>query len=61
MLLMNYVLKWLGVADLPLPVTVAMTTIVTVPIIEFLVVPAAKDIIAKAETKANIEGALRDD
>ena len=60
-LLMNYVLKWFGLDDLPLPVTVLLTTAVTVPIIEFVVVPPVKSILAKAEKKAGIEGGLRED
>ena len=60
-LLMNYVLRWLGLVDLPTPVTVLLTTIVTVPIIEFVVVPPVKAIIAKAEARAGIDGGLRED
>ena len=60
-LVMNYLLRWAGLADLPLPVTVLLTTIVTVPIIEFVVVPPVKTIIAKAEAKAGIDGGLRDE
>lgn len=58
---MNYLLPTLGLDGLPLPVKVAMTTAVTVPIIEFLVVPPVKKIIAKAEREADIEGGLRED
>lgn len=60
-LAMNYLLRWLGLDDLPLPVTVLMTTAVTVPIIEFVVVPPVKSVIAKAEKRAGIEGGLRED
>lgn len=58
---MNYLLPVFGLADLPLPIKVALTTAVTVPIIEFLVVPPVKKIVAKAEAKADIEGSLRED
>lgn len=59
-LAMNYLLKWVMLDSLPLPVTVLLTTMVTVPIIEFVVVPRVKNILAKAEEKAGIEGGLRE-
>ena len=58
---MNYLLEAVGLADLSLPLKVLLTTAVTVPIIEFVVVPPVKKVIAKAEEKVGIEGGLRED
>jgi antibiotic biosynthesis monooxygenase (ABM) superfamily enzyme len=58
---MNYLLEAVGLGDLPLPVTVLLTTAVTVPLIEFVVIPRVKKGVAKAEERAGIEGGLRDD
>ena len=58
---MSYLLPAIGLTGLALPVEVALTTAVTVPIIEFLVVPQVKKIVAKAEREAGIEGGLRED
>ena len=60
-LAMNYLLRAVGLDGLALPVKVALTTAVTVPIIEFLVVPQVKKIVARAEREADIDGGLRED
>jgi antibiotic biosynthesis monooxygenase (ABM) superfamily enzyme len=46
--------------SLSLPVRVFLTTIVTVPIIEFVVMRFAKRLAAKAEEAVGFEGTLRE-
>jgi antibiotic biosynthesis monooxygenase (ABM) superfamily enzyme len=47
-------------ADLPLPVKVFFTTLITVPTIEFIVLARAKWLAARTEKLAGIKGELRD-
>ena len=58
---MNYALRAVGLGDLPLPAAVFLTTIATVPILKFVIIPKIKDVMAKAERKLGVDGGMRDD
>ncbi|MBB4658489.1 antibiotic biosynthesis monooxygenase (ABM) superfamily enzyme [Parvularcula dongshanensis] len=60
-LLANYALHALGFTQLPLPVSVLLTTMITVPVLEFGAIPVIKKIVAKGEERLGVDGELRDD
>lgn len=57
----NYVLRWLSLTELPLPVSVFLTTIFTVPLLSIVVIPKLKGALAKAEACLGVSGGLREE
>ena len=55
---MNYLLRALDL-DLPLPLTVLLTTVFTVPLLEFVLIPRIKDVVAKAEDAFGLGGDVK--
>ena len=55
---MNYVLRAME-RDLPLPLSVLLTTLFTVPLLEFVLIPRIKDGMAKAEDAFGLDGNIR--
>lgn len=58
---MNYVLEGIGLGDLPLPVSVFATTIFTVPLLEFVLIPKIKQGLGQAEKAVGADGELREE
>ena len=58
---MNYVLDTAGLGDLPLPLSVFATTIFTVPLLEFVLIPRIKRWLGEAEARMDVDGELREE
>ena len=57
---MNYLLQALSLTELPLPVSVFATTIFTVPLLEFVLIPRIKSWLGRAEKALGLEGDLKE-
>ena len=58
-LLLTYGFKWLGI-EMPLPLELAVSTAITVPIISFVAVPRVRGAIAAAEDTTRADLARRE-
>lgn len=58
-MLMTYGFKWLGI-EMPLPLELAVSTAITVPIISFIAVPRVRGAIATAEGTSPADLARRE-
>ena len=56
----NLLLRAIGQGELPLPVSVFLTTLATVPILEFVMIPKIKALVSKAEDAFDWDGDIQD-